>query len=82
MNNGKGKSSEELLKCKKMKECKVDSKKFEDIFKFDECKKDSEKGKIYKLKVSKLKPTQNAVGFDEIMAKMEKIRKKLVKMIC
>lgn len=42
----------------------------------DDCTPKSAQGSICKLKVSKLKPTQNGVGMDEIAVKKQKLAKK------
>lgn len=52
-------------------------KDINDLFKeLPECTADSVQGSINKIQVSKLRPTQNAVGYDEIYEKREKLDKK------
>ena len=46
-----------------------------------ECNDTSKQGSINRILVSQLKPTQNAVGYDEIFAKQAKIKKMMANII-
>jgi hypothetical protein len=53
------------------------AKKNDDLFGFlPKCDAKSLQGTLGRLKLSELKPTQNAVGMDEVNAKVKKIKKK------